>query len=154
MDGQALRAAYAAFHATAASGPFRAPASPHKWSADYIVAHMVAIDHLLGATIAEVLAGRSPSHDNRPAIRTPHLRSIVAATDRAGLLAAARLSASVVCALVDDLSDEAAGRPLPLFLQSGDAVVFDGAMPLAQLLDAQARMHLPGHTRQIEALRA
>jgi hypothetical protein len=63
----------------AASGPFTAPANEEKWTAALIVAHMAAIDYLLAATISELLAGRTPLHDNRPAIRAPHLRAIVAA---------------------------------------------------------------------------
>lgn len=124
-------------------------------TAELIVAHMVAIDSLLAATISELLAGRTPTHDNRPAIREPHLRAIVAATGGCpGLIAAVRQSSAVVCALVREVDQEIASRPFPVFLQSGETVAIDTPWPLTTLLDAHANMHLPGHTRQLEALKA
>jgi hypothetical protein len=155
MDSSSLETAYAAFLETAASGPFVAPANPQKWTAELIVAHMVVIDHLLAATITELIAGRTPNHDNRPAIREAHLRAIVAAAgDWPALIALARHSGAVVCALVREVDAETAARPFPVLLQSGETVVVDATWPLPNLLQAQAQMHLPGHARQLQALKS
>lgn len=154
MDSSSLETAYAAFHEMAASGPFAPPPNPQKWTAELIVAHMVAIDQLLAATLSELLAGRAPTYDNRPSIREPHLRAIVAAAgDWPGLIATARQSAAVVCALVREVDAETAARPFPVFLQSGETVVGDETLPLPTLLHGHVQMHLPGHTRQLEALK-
>ncbi|HWI60934.1 MAG TPA: hypothetical protein VNT75_03750 [Symbiobacteriaceae bacterium] len=155
MDSSSLEKAYAAFLEMAGSGPFTAPANPQKWTAELNVAHMVVIDHLLAATISELLAGRTPNHDNRPSIRDAHLREIVAAAgDLPTLIALARQSSAVVCALVREVDAETAERPFPILLQSGEKVVVDTTWSLATLVGAQAQLHLPGHTRAIEALKA
>lgn len=155
MDVRSLQSAYAAFIETAASGPFAAPANPEKWTAELIVAHIAVIDYLTAATISELLAGRTPSHDNRPAIRAPHLRAIVAAAaDWPGLIATVRQSSAVVCALAGEVDPETAARPFPVFLQSGETVAGDAPMSLTELLQAQAELHLPGHREQLRALKS
>lgn len=155
MDSKGLEAAYSSFLDLAASGPFVAPGTPQKWTAELIVAHMIVIDHLLAAAITELLAGETPRYDNRPAIREVHLRAFVAAAgDWSGLLTAARLSSNVVCSLVREIDQAAASRPIPVLLQSGEQIVCDSTMAFADLLDAQTKLHLPGHAQQLQALKA
>lgn len=155
MDSSALETAYATFIEMAASGPFAAPANPQKWTAGLIVAHMTVINQLLAATITELLAGRTPTQDNRPAIRETHLRATVAAAgDWPGLIAAVRQSSAVVCALVREVDAETAARPFPVFFQSGEKVAVDASWPFTTLLNAQAQFHLPGHAAQLKALKS
>jgi hypothetical protein len=156
MDVGSLQTAYAAFIEIAASGPFATPANPEKWTAEMIVAHIAVIDYQMAATISELLAGRIPTHDNRAAIRAPHLRAIEAAAgDWPGLIATVRQSSAVVCALAGEVDADTAAKPFPTLLQSGEKVVFDGEMTLTfLLLQAQAQMHLPGHMKQLAALKS
>lgn len=154
MDLTALRSAYAAFIEAAETGPFVLPANPEKWTAEQIVAHMVIINQLLAAAMSELLAGRPPSFDNRPAIRAPHLRAIVAAAgDWPGLIALVRQSSAVVCQLAEEVEAETATRPFPVLLQTGETIVCDAPLTLAQILETQTNLHLPGHRAQLEALK-
>jgi hypothetical protein len=156
MDVRSLQTAYASFIEMAASGPFNAPANPEKWTAEMIVAHIAAIDYQMADTISELLAGRTPSHENRAAIRAPHLRAIVAAAgDWPGLITTVRQSSAVVCTLASEVDADTADKPFPALLQSGEKIVFDAPMSLNfLLLKAQAQMHLPGHTEQLRALKS
>lgn len=155
MDSKSLAIAYADFYEMAASGPFSAPATPQKWTAEQIVAHIIVIDHLLAATISELRAGRTPNHDNRPAIRDAYLQTIAkTAGDLPTLIALARHGSAVVCDLVRQVDAETAAQPFPILLQSGERIVVDTMMPLTQLVEAQAKLHLPGHLRQLQGLKA
>lgn len=154
METSSLQTAYAAF-LEAASSRFVKPADSAKWSAELIVAHIIAIDQLLAATVSELLAGRAPQMDNRPAIREPHLRAIAAAAgDLTGLIALARQSSAVVCTLVKEVDAATADRPFPVRFQSGEDVLVDQPLSLATLIEVQAHQHLPGHMRQLQALTA
>jgi hypothetical protein len=154
VDTTTLDSAYARFYEIAQAGRFNRPADEAKWPAECIVAHIVATDQLLAATLTEVLEGRAPHHDNRPGIRTRHLEAIVSATaDWPGLTRLARQSGAAVRSLVAEVGPDHLARVLPVFLQSGDQVLFDGEMALGTLLEAQAERHVPGHASQLAALR-
>lgn len=154
METSALLAAYESFLEMAGSGPFDAPANPHKWTAEQIVAHIVANDQLMSATITELLEGRTPNHDNRPAIRDRHVRAIVAAVgEMEALMAAVRQSSAVLCELVRQVDTETATRPFPVFLQSGQMIGVDGPWTLDKIIEVHALKHLPGHTQQLQALK-
>jgi hypothetical protein len=154
VDTSALDDAYARFYEIAESGPFSQPADAAKWTADFIVAHIVLNDQLLAATLTEVLEGRTPRHDNQPAIRSRHLEAVVRATaDWPDLIRVARQHSAVVRSLAAQVGPDLASSVLAVFIRSGDQVRFDGDMPLAALLEGQAKRHLPGHGSQLTALR-
>jgi hypothetical protein len=153
-DTSALDDAYARFYEIADPGLFSQPADAAKWPADFIVAHVVVNDQLLAATLTEVLEGRTPRHDNQPAIRSRHLEAVVRATaDWPDLIRVARQHSAVVRSLAAQMGPDLASCVLPVFIRSGEQVRFDGDMPLAVLLEGQAQRHLPGHGAQLIALR-
>jgi hypothetical protein len=155
MDVSSLQTAYAEFIEMASSGRFAAPENQERWTAELIVAHIAAIDYLLVASISGLLAGRTPDHNNLAAIRAPLLGAIVAAAgDWPGLIDTVRKSSAVVCALASQVDEETAARPFPTLFQSGEKVVFDGAMTLAQLVSGQVKHHLPGHLERLRALKS
>jgi hypothetical protein len=153
MDTSSLRQAYESFLETAAVGDFGPPAHDGDWTADLVVAHVIANDRLISAHLAEALAGREPRYDNRPVNRLPYLRAIVdAARDWIGLVESARRTSAEVLTLAGMLEGPALTRPMHTRIEDGGELRVDEPVPLAGFLAAQTRRHLPSHTEQLGAL--
>ena len=85
--------------------------------------------------------------------RASELQPIVDADpDVRSLIDDARRSSSDVLELAEQLSEDVAALAFQTNIMDGDVVQVDGPVPLAELLGAQLRVHLPLHTAQIEAL--
>ena len=72
--------------------------------------------------------------------------------DVRSLIDDARRSSSDVVGLAEQMSEDVAALAFQTNIMDGDIVQVDGPVPLAGLLGAQVRVHLPLHTAQIEAL--
>jgi hypothetical protein len=85
--------------------------------------------------------------------RATELQPIVdAEPDVRSLIADARRSSTEVLSLTEQLSRSVAALAFQTNIMDGDTVQVDGPVPLAGLLGAQVRVHLPLHTAQIETL--
>jgi hypothetical protein len=150
MDTSALAKAYRDFHVAASRGPFNRPSGPGAWSAELVIAHVIASDRLLGASITQLLEGWVAEYDNRVAISLQHLQAIVGSHEDWGHLAgAAQRSGAEVVALSAQVDEETAARPFHVLVRDGDAIRLDQALTLERLIGSQVRAHLPAHTADL-----
>ncbi len=152
MDTTELEAAYRALLDVARAGGFAAPAEEDGWSAELLLAAVVATDRLLAAATAEVLAGAPTRYDNGPATREPYLRAIArAAGDLDGLVAEARRCGLELVLLARELGD-AATTPVDVRLLDGDEVRLAAPMPWSGMLATHAEVHLRERCEALAAL--
>jgi hypothetical protein len=152
MDVTSLRESYGRLIWAARQGPFRPPADG-EWSAELVLAHVTAGDRLLCATAAEILAGRVPNHDARPAQSVPYLQSIVTAAEDSGLLVeTVRRGGEELAELAAQLTAEQASAEVHVLIVDGGEVRLDGPLALGRLLEIHAGSHLPGHAEQLQSL--
>jgi hypothetical protein len=155
METAILEAAYHRFLAMASGPPMRFAEPSGSWPATLVVAHVAANDDLLAAHIETALAGGDPRYDNRPATDERRLRSLIEeAGDWEGLVAGARAGSARVLELARAVKGELAGRPFHVFILDGDTVQVDEPLPIPALLAAQARVHVPAHTAELERMAA
>lgn len=144
MDTAALEAAYRAFLDIARPGGFAAPADRGAWTADRIVAHVVANDRLLAATTARLLGGQAAPHTNAAAFSEAYLDEIGRAADRwEGLVATARACALEVVMLARRLDQAQASTPIQVRLLDGDEVRMESPMPWSGVITSHAEVALP-----------
>lgn len=154
MDTTEVEASYARLLEAAASGPFAAPAMDDEWSAERVVAHVIANDRLLAATVAEVLAGERPSYDNRPSQRSAYLDPLAqAAGGWSGLVEGLRRSGRELAILAGRLDDEQTAVEIPAYIEDRGRPTVNRTVPIGPFIAAHARVHLPAHAEQLLALR-
>lgn len=151
MVAHALAASYNALFAEASASRFVDP--PSGWSARMILAHIATNDQRLSQITHEVTAGHSPPYDNADAVNDTILRAYADRLGWDGLLEEARTGADALMAAVSEMTDEQGQRLVDSHIVEGGDVVMDDAVPWARLLMVHAQHHLPGHTRQLAALR-
>jgi hypothetical protein len=118
-----------------------------------VVAHVAANDRLIAAHLRRAMAGEPTAYDNRTVYRAFQLQPLVDADpDVRSRIDDARRSSSEVLALTDQMNEDVAALVFQTNIMDGDIVQVDGPVPLAGLLGAQVRVHLPLHTAQIETL--
>jgi hypothetical protein len=155
MDTTALEAAYRRLLDVARPGGFRAPADRGGWTAELMLAHVIATDRLLAATTVEVLAGGDGArYDNRPATREAYLAEIGrAAGDWGGLVATARQCGLELVLLARRLSDAQAATAVPVCIRDGEEVRVDATLPWAGVLHTHAEVDLPARAGALGSLR-
>jgi hypothetical protein len=154
MDTTALRSAYEKFLDVAAA-PDLGEAADGGWNADQVLAHVLSVDAATAAVALGVASGARPTFDNRICLDRWNLDRIIAEhSGRAGLISHVRGQAAVLCDIADQLSEQAAAVLVPSFLMSGDEVLLDQPVALADLVNGLAGNHVPVHTRQLADLRA
>ena len=153
MDASDLRTAYERFLETATASVLCEASDPAGWTVATVVAHIAANDRLIAAHLRRAMAGEPTGYDNRTVYRATELQPIVdAEPDVRSLIADARRSSTEVLSLTEQLSRSVAALAFQTNIMDGDTVQVDGPVPLAGLLGAQVRVHLPLHTAQIETL--
>ena len=153
MDTTDLHAAYDRFLATALSSAGYDATDAAGWTVAMVVAHVAKNDRLIAAHLRRAMAGEPTAYDNRTVYRAFDLRPIVdAEPDVRTQVDDARRSSSEVLALAEQIGEDVAALAFQTSIRDGDVVQVEGPMPLAGLLAAQVRVHLPLHTAQIEAL--
>lgn len=163
---QAYRALFAVCDRGAADG-FRPPADVAGWTAEHILAHIVAADRLLLAITAATLDGASqrPAYDDATTTVRPALDVLArAAGGIEDLAATVRQTARELVLLVRRVADDGARRPVQVRLvgcTSGEVGAargvpgvrgLDGAVPWSGLLATHAQVHLPDHTAELASL--
>lgn len=161
MDTAAsLRGAYHALLDAAAvvAGPGESGLVPPdgEWNADEILAHVSIVSAVTLAAVSAIAAGANTTYDNRvsqDAWTIEH--TIELAGGDAGLRERIRLQAEALCALADgaSLSKAELDTLVPTRLVSHDKIAVDQPLALRDLLNGLAESEIPGHTRQLQALR-
>ena len=154
MDTTALQHAYDALFDAAALDDLGDPGDGG-WNADQVLAHLLSVDAATAAVALGVVAGARPTFDNRISLDPWNLDRIIAGhAGRGDLIDHVRRQAALLCDIAGRLSEADASVVVPSLLISGDALVLDGPVPLASLIDGLAENHVPVHTRQLLDLRA
>lgn len=116
-----------------------------------VVAHVAMNDRLIAAHLRRAMAGEATAYDNRSVYRASELQPILDADpDVRSQIDLARRSSSDVLDLAERMDEDVAALTFQTNILDGDLVLVDGPVPLAGLLGAQVRVHLPLHTAQIE----
>ncbi|HET8602177.1 MAG TPA: hypothetical protein VFL99_17775 [Segeticoccus sp.] len=156
MEATALDAAYQDLLDTAeavAGAGARGPA-PGQWNAEQILAHVTLVNAATVAAVCSVSSGAITTYDNRIAQDTWTIGRVVSRLGgHHGLCARIRQQASALRALTEGLTEAELDTRLPALLLSNDALLVDDRLPLEALLDGLVSAELPGHTRQLAALR-
>lgn len=153
MDTTTLRQAYRDFLAVAETGGFAEP-PVGAWTAEQLLAHIVAADTGITAVALAVAAGQRPSYDNRYSLDGWNLGRLV--DQNRGLpqlVEQVRRRGRLLCDVADQLAEPELDTPVHCLILSGGHVMADAAQPLGRLIHSVAAVHLPRHTDQLAALR-
>jgi hypothetical protein len=123
------------------------------WGPDDVLAHLVLNDRLLARAVRSVLDGSSLPYDNLDAIDVAALRSLgrdLGGTG--GLTAELEATSRALVDLAGRLDEAQAATPVPVRILDGDQLRVDNPLPVASLLNIQARRHLPMHEVQLSEL--
>ena len=154
MDTTALRQAYRDFLDVAEAGGFTAPPAG-EWTAEQLLAHIVAADTGIAAIALGVASGQRPSYDNRYSLDGWNLTRLVDQShDLPGLVELARRRGQLLCDIAEQLTTPELDAPVNCLILSGCHVMADTAQTLGQLIQGVAAVHLPRHADQLTALRA
>ena len=171
MDTSELEAAYRSVLDLAArgaeDGPGTGPGSPgtgagpgvtgggdgEAWRPDDVLAHLILNDRLLARAVRSVLDGAAQPYDNLDAIELAALRALTRDLgDTAGLIGGLEASSRELVELAGRLDKAQSATPVPVRILDGDQLRVDGPLPVASLLNIQARRHLPMHQAQLSEL--
>jgi hypothetical protein len=159
MDTAPLRDAYRALldaAATVADSGDTSPVPPSgEWNADQILAHVTLISAATITAISAIASAANTTYDNRTALDNWTLAHVIALTGgNAGLRDRIRLQADALCTLSGPMLTEAElGTLVPTLLLSNNTVLLDQVVPLRDLITGLAEQELPGHAKQLLALR-
>ncbi|WP_433531647.1 hypothetical protein ACQPYA_06025 [Micromonospora sp. CA-263727] len=152
MEVEGLRRAYDAVLAEVDAGGF-APPPPGRYSAEQIVAHLVASDELMSEATEAVLAGAPYAFYEPDEVHRPELDELAAEVGGlAGLADRLRLTSDRLIGLVARLG-AAADTPVETHLREGFEIVIDGPLPWGRTIDLHTRVHLPRHRAELRTLR-
>lgn len=151
MVALALAASYDALLAEATAGGFIDP--PSGWTASMILAHVATNDGLLTQVTNAVSAGHSTPYDNAAAIDDAVLRAYADRLGWDGLLVEVRRTAGALMSAATAMTGEQGQRLVNSHIVDAGALVMDDAVAWTRILMVHAQHHLPGHTRQLAALR-
>jgi hypothetical protein len=151
MSDIALYEAYGPFVALLRDGQFSLPADG--WSYELIGAHIAqATDHVADV-VERVIAGESPTFDNRDDVAEHELRDYIESHGGDGTIAdAVEASARHLAETVAALSDTHRDVLIPIRLVDNGVVVVDQPIPLGAVLATHTNLHLTGHLEQLQAL--
>lgn len=151
MVQHALAASYKALLSEAATGAFLDPVEG--WSASMILAHIAINDRRLAAITETVSAGLFARNDNADAVDDNGLREYAARLGWDGLLVEVRQAGDVLMAATSAMTEQQGQQLVDTHIVDAGAVVVDDALPWSRLLMVHAQHHIPGHMRQLAALR-
>jgi hypothetical protein len=153
MDTTPLRDAYGELLEAAAVVADGADPPAGEWNVDQVLAHVSIINAVTIAAASCVAAGTNTTYDNRIALDTWTLARVIArAGGNTGLRERIRRQGEALCAL-GALSDAELDTLVPTLLLSNGDVLVDQPLPLRDLVTGLAEAELPGHTKQLLALR-
>lgn len=138
--------------ATDAAATDAFPAPPDgEWDADQILAHVVLVNAATIGVVAAVASGAVTTYDNRLAQDRWTIARVVGL---GGLRDRVRAQGEALCALGPTLTDRELDTTMPALLLSNGTALVDQPLRLRDILSGLAEVELPGHTRQLLALRA
>jgi hypothetical protein len=139
----------------AVDGAFPAP-PPGEWDADQILAHVSLVNAATIGAVVAVASGAVTTYDNRLAQDPWTIARVVAlAGGTDGLRDRLRAQGEALCALTGPtLTDRELDTTMPALLLSHGTALVDQPLRLRDILTGLAEVELPGHTRQLLALRA
>ena len=153
MEAAELRRAYEVLLTEVEAGGF-GPPPPGEFSAEQVVAHLVANDELLTEATEAVIAGAPWAYYDLESIHRPQLAALISECGGLdGLSTRLRATSQRLCALTERLGTKAE-TPVDTHLREGSVLVIDESLPWGRTLDIHGRVHLPAHTEQLRALRA
>jgi uncharacterized protein YndB with AHSA1/START domain len=149
-----LESAYESFWATASGAGTASEPPAEEWDAVRVLAHVATNDESLAAICRALLFdSENPLLDNAASTGAAMELLVTRCGDDVDrLVAIGRRNAADLLLLVRRLSDEQRERPVHAHLVHAGQVAVDAPLPWWQILDIQARVHLPGHTAQLGAL--
>ena len=150
MDPTPLREAFRTLLAAAAADAFLAPPDG-EWDADQILAHVVLVNAATIGVVAAVASGAVTTYDNRLAQDRWTIARVVGL---GGLRDRVRAQGEALCALGPTLTDPELDTTMPALLLSNGTALVDQPLRLRDILSGLADVEVPGHTRQLLALRA
>lgn len=154
MDTTPLHHAYLDFLAVAQDGTFAAPPAG-EWSAEQLLAHIVAVDTDITAVALGVASGQRPTYDNRYSLDAWNLARLTEQShDLAGLVELVGRRGQLLCDVAEQLTPSDLDTPVHCLILSGCDVMIDSAQPLGRLIHGVAAVHLPRHADQLTGLRA
>ena len=152
MEVDGLRQAYDAVLAEVDAGRF-GPPPPGRYSAEQIVAHLVASDELMSEATEAVLAGSTYAFYDLEEVHRPELDALSAECGGLdGLADRLRRTSGRLVELVARLG-LAADTPVETHLREGFELVIDEPLPWGRTIDLHTRVHLPRHLAELRALR-
>jgi uncharacterized protein YndB with AHSA1/START domain len=150
----ALETAYETFWtaAGAARGTIAPPGG--EWDAPRVMAHVATNDESLAAVCRALLFDSEDLLLDNAAATGAGMELLVASCedDVERLVAIGRRNTADVLLLLRRLTGEQRARPVHAHLVDSGRLAVDAPLPWEQILDIQARRHLPGHTEQLSAL--
>ncbi|MHC1559053.1 hypothetical protein ACR9E3_08850 [Actinomycetospora sp. C-140] len=156
MSDDPLRQAFdALLDAAATVDGTSAPPPDGEWNADEILAHVALVTGATLGTVAAVTAGSHTTYDNRLALDPWTIGHLVALCGSGpGLRERIRRQGDALCLLgAGTLTDAELATGVPTRLLSHGELLVDRTMTLADILEGLVAVELPGHTRQLLALR-
>lgn len=154
MDTTALRGAYRNFLTVAETGGFVAPPSG-EWTAEQLLAHIIAADTGITAIALAVASGQRPTYDNRYSLDEWNLARIInEAGDLPSLIDLARERGRLLCDVAEQLAAAELDVGVHCLILCGSQLMADATQPLGQLINGVAEIHLPRHASQLAALHA
>jgi hypothetical protein len=165
MDPTPLRNAYRALLEAAATAaesrttettePGGASPPAGGWDADQVMAHVALINAATIGAVTAVATGAVATYDNRLAQDAWTIARVVTLTGgSAGLRERVRAQGEALCALTGpSLTDTELDTPVPALLLSNGTALVDRPLRLRDILTGLAEVELPGHARQLLALR-
>lgn len=152
MEVDGLRRAYDELFVEVDTGGFADPPEG-RWSAEQIVAHLVANDTLMSEATEAVLAGSPYAFFDLESVHRPELDALVAECGGLdGLATLLRATSQRLVTLVGRLGP-VADTPVETHLREGFDLVVDEPLPWGRTLDLHTRVHLPKHVAQLRMLR-
>jgi hypothetical protein len=127
--------------------------SDKDWGRAQILAHLVAANRGLTEFVARVMAGaESAAFTNHGALQRPYLDAIVRASGPTDVLREFERTSQELLDVCMTLDDSALQVEIETAFWEGDEVVFEGRVPLSQLLNSIVPGHLEGHAQQLASL--
>lgn len=149
MDTSSLESAYRQILDLAEQCEFADP--PDGWGADMVLAHLAVNDGLLLTAARAVLAREEASYDNADAIDDALLAD---QGPRAAIIDRLQTSSRQLVDVASQLTDGLDAVEVPVHIVDDGKVVVDQPLPISQLLEIHATMHLQGHLAQLQELRS
>ncbi|MGW2180410.1 hypothetical protein ACWCXX_20350 [Streptomyces sp. NPDC001732] len=156
MDTTGLDAAYRRLLTAAeAISDTRVLATDARSAVDWTLSHLALSDRILATAARDLLAGLPVVIDNRDAMDSTAIASLIASTTHARRIDLVRRNAADLVALITAIPEHTSAAPVRLHLVDRDGRQLpDQQLPWNGLIRLRATEHLPGHAARLTGLSA